>query len=110
MIIIAFRSGLSFLTSLALFALSTSAEPAAESPAPAQNKLTGTNSAPAAAKPIMHSRVFQWSDMRVQPSNIGVFRGAFDDPTATMDKFSCHIDRKSTRLNSSHVSESRMPS
>ena len=39
----------------------------------------------------MRSRVFQWRDMKSKPSNIGVFRDVFDDPTATLDKFSCHV-------------------
>lgn len=48
-----------------------------------------TNSA--AAKPPMHSRVFQWSDMPAQTSSTGTVRSVFDAPTATLDNFSCHV-------------------
>jgi quercetin dioxygenase-like cupin family protein len=43
------------------------------------------------AKPLMHSRVFQWSDLKEQPSNIGIVRNVFDSPTVTLDGYSCHI-------------------
>ena len=39
----------------------------------------------------MHSRVFQWRDMKANPAGIGVYRNAFDAPTATLDKISCHV-------------------
>jgi len=42
-------------------------------------------------KPPMHSRIFQWSDMPAQPSNIGALRNFFDAPTATLDNLSCHV-------------------
>ncbi len=45
----------------------------------------------AKAKPTLSSGVFQWSDMKVQPSSIGSFRNVFDSPTATLDAISCHI-------------------
>jgi quercetin dioxygenase-like cupin family protein len=54
-----------------------------------------TSSAPnflsAAGKPVMHSRVFQWSDMKGRPSDIATFRNVFDGPTATLEGFSCHV-------------------
>jgi quercetin dioxygenase-like cupin family protein len=80
-----------FFCGLPLFAQLPLSGFAAEGAPPAQTNLAGTSSAPATAKPVMRSRVFPWSDMKVQPSNIGVFRGVFDDPTATLDKFSCHV-------------------
>src|SRR6266498_4292566 len=57
----------------------------------AQTNFGVTASAQTAAKPIMHSRVFQWSDLKVEPTRIGGLRGVFDAPTATLDRFSCHI-------------------
>jgi XRE family transcriptional regulator, regulator of sulfur utilization len=47
--------------------------------------------ATAPAKPLMHSRVFQWSDMQERPSNIGAVRNVFDSPTLTLAGYSCHI-------------------
>jgi quercetin dioxygenase-like cupin family protein len=52
---------------------------------------TSATHASASAKPPMHSRVFKWDDMKVQPSNIGVARNVFDSPTLTLDGYSCHI-------------------
>lgn len=46
---------------------------------------------PAAAKPMMHSRVFQWSDMPETSSDISTVRNAFDSPTLTLARYSCHI-------------------
>ena len=44
------------------------------------------------AKPLMHSRVFQWSDIQPQPAGTNVaYRNVFDAPTATLDKYSCHV-------------------
>lgn len=51
--------------------------------------LAADSSAP--LKPIIRSRVFPWSEMKPKPSNIGIFRDVFDDPTATLSKYSCHI-------------------
>jgi XRE family transcriptional regulator, regulator of sulfur utilization len=47
--------------------------------------------AQSAAKPMMHSRVFQWSDMKVEPTKVGERRGVFDAPTTTLENFECHI-------------------
>lgn len=47
--------------------------------------------AQSAAKPVMHSRVFQWSDMKVEPTKVGARRGVFDAPTATLENFECHV-------------------
>ena len=43
------------------------------------------------AKPLMHSRVFQWSDLKVEQTKVGERRGVFDAPTATLENFECHI-------------------
>jgi quercetin dioxygenase-like cupin family protein len=45
----------------------------------------------AAAKPLMHSRVFQWNDLEARPSAIGITRNVFDSPTETLNGYSCHI-------------------
>src|SRR5437868_3079595 len=47
--------------------------------------------ADASPKPIMRSRVFQWNDMKPKPSAIGLSRDGFDNPTATLEKYHCHI-------------------
>jgi quercetin dioxygenase-like cupin family protein len=39
----------------------------------------------------MHSRVFQWNDMKASSSEISTVRNAFDSPTLTLDRYSCHI-------------------
>jgi quercetin dioxygenase-like cupin family protein len=44
-----------------------------------------------AAKPLMRSRVFQWSEMKVEATKTGERRGVFDDPTPTFAQFECHI-------------------
>lgn len=43
------------------------------------------------AKPLMHSSVFNWDSMKVEPTKTGERRGVFDAPTATLDRFECHI-------------------
>ena len=50
-----------------------------------------TSPAASSPKPTMHSRVFQWSDLRGRSSDIATFRDVFDAPTATLDGFSCHV-------------------
>lgn len=57
----------------------------------AQTNSTSTSHSTNTVKTVMHSRVFQWSDMKASPAGIGVYRNAFDAPTATLDKFSCHV-------------------
>ena len=42
--------------------------------------------------------------------SILIYRGKIDEKTLRKERFFIYLDRKSTRLNSSHVSESRMPS
>jgi XRE family transcriptional regulator, regulator of sulfur utilization len=50
-------------------------------------------------KPIMHSSVFNWSDLKVQTTKYGARREVFDGRTATVDQLSCHI----TTLNPGEV-------
>jgi mannose-6-phosphate isomerase-like protein (cupin superfamily) len=45
----------------------------------------------AATKPIMHSSVFNWGSMKVDSTANGERRNVFDAPTATLDRFECHI-------------------
>jgi quercetin dioxygenase-like cupin family protein len=44
-----------------------------------------------AAKPIMRSRVFNWSDLKIEKTKIGERRAVFDAPTANLSEFECHI-------------------
>ena|ERR1022692_4819998 len=44
-----------------------------------------------AAKPLMRSRVFQWSEMKVEATKTGERRSVFDAPTPTLTEFECHI-------------------
>lgn len=57
----------------------------------AQTNLPTATAAQVPAKPLMASQVFQWSEMKAQPARIGEVRNVFDAPTATLDKYSCHI-------------------
>jgi XRE family transcriptional regulator, regulator of sulfur utilization len=50
-----------------------------------------TNFTNATPKPIMHSRVFQWSDMQPAAATNIAYKNVFDAPTATLDEYSCHI-------------------
>jgi XRE family transcriptional regulator, regulator of sulfur utilization len=71
---ILFRS-LLLLTALVLLATRTRFGLAAETP----------------SKPIMRSSIFQWADLKPKPSTVATFRDVFDSPTATLDKYSCHV-------------------
>jgi XRE family transcriptional regulator, regulator of sulfur utilization len=51
------------------------------------------------AKPLMHSRVFNWADLKVEATKVGERRNVFDSPTATHDRIECHI----TTLNPGEV-------
>ncbi|HEU5122724.1 MAG TPA: cupin domain-containing protein [Verrucomicrobiae bacterium] len=44
-----------------------------------------------ASKPVMHSRVIQWNDLRVETTRNGERRNVFDAPTANLSRFECHI-------------------
>jgi mannose-6-phosphate isomerase-like protein (cupin superfamily) len=47
--------------------------------------------AQSAAKPVMHSSVFNWSSLKVEAKPTGERRGVFDSPTATLDRLESHI-------------------
>jgi hypothetical protein len=49
------------------------------------------NTSKAGAKPTMKSRVFQWADMKGQPSETATYRNVFDAPTATLEALGCHV-------------------
>lgn len=59
-------------------------------------------SAAAAAVPLQGSAVFRWEDMVVKPTGVGERRDITDRPTATMDRFECHISTLNPNL-SSHL-------
>ena len=42
-------------------------------------------------KPAMHSAVFNWKDLKAEPTKTGERRGVFDSPTATLERFEFHI-------------------
>jgi quercetin dioxygenase-like cupin family protein len=42
-------------------------------------------------KPVMHSCVFNWADLKVHPTRVGESRPVFDAPTPTLAEFECHI-------------------
>jgi uncharacterized cupin superfamily protein len=45
--------------------------------------------APAADK--LHSNVYVWDQLKVEPTKTGVRRALFDGPTTTLDLLHCHI-------------------
>jgi XRE family transcriptional regulator, regulator of sulfur utilization len=47
--------------------------------------------AQSAAKPIMHSSVFNWSSLPVESKPTSERRQVFDSPTATLDRLESHI-------------------
>jgi XRE family transcriptional regulator, regulator of sulfur utilization len=47
--------------------------------------------AQSAAKPILHSSVFNWSDLKVETKPSGERRQVFDAPTATLDRLESHV-------------------
>jgi quercetin dioxygenase-like cupin family protein len=47
--------------------------------------------AQSAGKPVMHSCVFNWADLKVTPTKQGERRAVFDSPTPTLANFECHI-------------------
>jgi XRE family transcriptional regulator, regulator of sulfur utilization len=42
-------------------------------------------------KPLMRSRVFDWNNLPVEQKTTGERRQVFDTPTATLDRFECHV-------------------
>lgn len=47
--------------------------------------------AQSAAKPIMRSRVFNWSGLKAEKTKSGERRAVFDAATANLAKFECHV-------------------
>jgi len=43
------------------------------------------------AKPVMHSSVFNWSSLKVEPTKQGERRGGFDAPTPALEDLEMHI-------------------
>ena len=42
-------------------------------------------------KSVMHSSVFDWNLLKVEPKPHGARRDVFDSRTATLDRFECHV-------------------
>lgn len=42
-------------------------------------------------KPVMHSSVFNWSSLKVEPAKTGERRGVFDSPTPALEELEMHI-------------------
>ena len=42
-------------------------------------------------KPVMHSCVFNWADLKVTQTKQGAHRNVFDAPTPALSEFECHI-------------------
>lgn len=42
-------------------------------------------------KPLMHSSVFEWSDIAIMQTKYGARRDVFESPTATLDQLECHV-------------------
>ena len=45
--------------------------------------------AQSAGKPVMHSSVFNWADMKAVPTKTGERRAVFDAPTPTLVNLEC---------------------
>jgi hypothetical protein len=44
-----------------------------------------------AGKPVMHSSVFNWGSLKVEPTKMGERRGVFDAPTPALEELEMHI-------------------
>lgn len=53
--------------------------------------VAGITFAESNGKPVMHSCVFNWADLKARPTKVGEARGVFDAPTPTLAEFECHI-------------------
>ncbi len=42
-------------------------------------------------RPVMHSCVFHWADLKPRPTKMGESRSVFDAPTPILKEFECHI-------------------
>jgi quercetin dioxygenase-like cupin family protein len=53
--------------------------------------IAGVALAQSNAKPVMHSCVFNWADLKPVPTKQGERRAVFDAPTPALAEFECHI-------------------
>jgi quercetin dioxygenase-like cupin family protein len=53
--------------------------------------VAGIALAQSAGKPVMHSSVFNWADLKVVPTKQGERRTVCDAPTPALANFECHI-------------------
>ncbi len=53
--------------------------------------VAGMALAQSAGKPVMHSCVFNWADLKVVPTKQGERRAVFDAPTPALADLECHI-------------------
>ncbi|HZI33966.1 MAG TPA: cupin domain-containing protein [Candidatus Binatia bacterium] len=44
-----------------------------------------------AGQTVMHSCVFNWSQLKAKPTKTGEYRSVFDTPTPTLAELECHI-------------------
>jgi quercetin dioxygenase-like cupin family protein len=51
----------------------------------------GVAVAQSTGKPLMHSSVFNWADLKAVPTKVGEVRAVFNAPTPTLSGFECHI-------------------
>jgi XRE family transcriptional regulator, regulator of sulfur utilization len=42
-------------------------------------------------KPVMHSSVFNWAELKIKPTKVGEVRAVFDAPTSALAELECHI-------------------
>jgi quercetin dioxygenase-like cupin family protein len=52
---------------------------------------TGLALAETAAKPVLHSSIFNWADLKVVPTKVGERRAVCDAPTPTLANLEIHI-------------------
>lgn len=53
--------------------------------------VAGIALAESSGKPVMHSCVFNWPDLKAVPTKVGEARRVFDAPTPALAEFECHI-------------------
>ncbi len=53
--------------------------------------IAGIALAQSAGKPMMHSSIFNWANLKVTATKTGERRNVFDAPTPTLSNFECHI-------------------
>jgi quercetin dioxygenase-like cupin family protein len=53
--------------------------------------VAGIALAQSSGKPVMHSCVFNWADLKAVPTKMGERRVVFDAPTPALANFECHI-------------------